>query len=293
MRRDDIAMTDTADLSRTILALLPTWATVGQVLALALIAGVLITPLEAAVPAHRQSLWRRKGLSIDLLYWFVTPLVTRTITGIVLGCITYLLALVVGGDILSGTYIRTGFGPISRQSVWLQVLEILAISDFVDYWTHRALHVGSLWRVHAIHHSPEEMSWLSSSRVHPLNDLITRGCQLMPIMLLGFSAETILAVVPFISFYVMFLHSNVRWDFGPFRWIFVSPAFHRWHHASDAAGIDKNFSGIFPIWDLLFGTSYFPRSLPKRYGLRGDQIPDSMVAHLLFPFRSSGQNSRS
>jgi sterol desaturase/sphingolipid hydroxylase (fatty acid hydroxylase superfamily) len=201
------------------------------------------------------------------------------------------VALCIGFDRIPRDFLASGFGPLSRQPTWLQCFEILVLSDFVDYWTHRTLHRSSLWRIHAIHHSPEEMNWISSSRVHPLNDLITRSCQLLPIVGLGFSALAIVTVVPLVSFYVMFLHSNVRWGFGPLRWVFVSPAYHRWHHTSDTEGLDRNFAGIFPIWDILFGTAYFPRGLPKNYGLCGRQLPDSVLVHVMFPFTGRGADS--
>ena len=264
--------------------LFPGLASVLGVLALAIVAAVVLTPAERFAPANRQPLVWRKGLWLDVIYWFTTPLLTRCITGAVLGALLFAAAMVIGFENIPKDFLERGFGPISRQPAWLQCIEVLIIADFVDYWTHRIFHKGPLWRVHAIHHSPEEMNWISSSRVHPLNDLVTRSFQLLPILLLGFSASAILAVVPLISFYVMFLHSNVRWDFGPLRWVFVSPAYHRWHHTSEDEGIDKNFSGIFPIWDLIFGTAYFPKHLPTRYGLKGYRLPESMWAHLAFPF---------
>lgn len=259
-------------------------------IALAGIAALVLTPAEHLAPAHRQPLLLRKGFFIDLVYWFATPILTRCITGAVLALVLLVIVSCVGFDNFPKEFLVRGFGPLSWQPAWLQCCEILVLSDFVDYWTHRGLHRGSLWRIHAVHHSPEEMNWLSASRVHPLNDLITRSCQLLPILLLGFSAVAVIAVVPLVSFYVMFLHSNVRWGFGPLRWVLVSPAYHRWHHTSDTEGLDKNFAGVFPIWDVLFGTAYFPRTLPRKYGLSGPRMPESLLAQLMFPF--TGATSR-
>ena len=264
--------------------LFPGTDSVVQTVVLAGAAALILTPAEHLAPASSQPLVLRKNFWLDLVYWFCTPLLTRCITAAVQATVLWAFAVCVGFDNLSATLLVDGFGVLSRHPTWLQCIEVLVLSDFVDYWTHRGLHRGPLWRVHAIHHSPEEMNWISSSRVHPLNDLITRSCQLLPILLLGFSAGAIMSVVPFISFYVMFLHSNVRWDFGPLRWVLVSPAYHRWHHAADAEGIDKNFAGVFPIWDVLFGTAHFPRTLPKAYGLRGGPLPESLLAHLKYPF---------
>lgn len=264
--------------------LFPGTAALTQTVVLAGVAALVLTPAERMAPAYSQRLMLRKGFFLDLAYWFMTPLLTRCLTGIILAIVLFAAAFCIGFDNIPRDLLLHGFGPLSHQPIWLQCIEVLILSDFVDYWTHRSLHLGRLWRIHAIHHTPEEMSWLSSSRVHPLNDLITRSCQLLPIIFLGFSAVAILSVVPLVSFYVMFLHSNVKWGFGPLRWVLVSPAFHRWHHTSDEAGIDKNFAGIFPVWDVLFKTAYFPRTLPKKYGLKGSQLPESLAAHLMFPF---------
>lgn len=265
--------------------LFPGVESVVQTVVLAVIAAVVLTPAERLAPAHRQPLVLRKGFVVDVAYWFCTPLLTRCITGCVLAAVLFAAAVCIGFENIPREFLLRGFGPLSRQPGWVQCIEVLILSDFVDYWTHRGLHRGPLWRIHAIHHSPEEMNWLSSSRVHPLNDLITRSCQLLPLLALGFSAAAIIAVVPLVAFYVMFLHSNVKWGFGPLRWVLVSPAYHRWHHTSDEEGLDKNFAGIFPVWDVVFGTAYFPRTLPRRYGLRGEGMPESVVAQMLYPFR--------
>ena len=65
------------------------------------------------------------------------------------------------------------------------VLVILA-ADAVEYASHRAYHeVPFLWRIHAVHHSPEAMDWLSGSRLHFLEPLITRAFVLVPVFLIA------------------------------------------------------------------------------------------------------------
>ena len=63
-----------------------------------------------------------------------------------------------------------------------------------------------------------------------------------------------------------------------------SPAFHRWHHTAEEEGRDKNFAGLLPVWDLLFGTFYMPDRQPERFGVT-DQVPGSYLGQLLWPFR--------
>ncbi|MFN8390583.1 MAG: sterol desaturase family protein [Bdellovibrionota bacterium] len=254
-----------------------------QVLVLLIATGAVLVPLEHYFPANRQKLLGYKGMLTDLLYWFLTPILTRTATNFVL--IGILMAACFAAGRTLDISILNGFGPLSRQPRWLQAFEILLVVDFVDYWTHRAFHSSRLWRIHAIHHSPEQMNWISSSRMHPLNDLITRTCQVLPVLALGFSANAVLLVLPYLFFYVVFLHSNLSWSFGPFRYLLVSPAYHRWHHTTDREGIDKNFAGIFPIWDLIFGTYHCPDRLPKRYGVLAEPVPEDLIGQLLFPLR--------
>jgi sterol desaturase/sphingolipid hydroxylase (fatty acid hydroxylase superfamily) len=71
---------------------------------------------------------------------------------------------------------------------------------------------------------------------------------------------------------------------GPLRFVLASPAFHRWHHTSDEQGLDKNFAGLFPVWDLVFGTFYLPAEQPTAFGVR-DEVPAGFLAQLAWPFR--------
>src|SRR5438477_457767 len=97
-------------------------------------------------------------------------------------------------------------------------------------------------------------------------------------------ALAVIAVV-IVALYAIGLHANVRWTFGPLRYMLASPTFHRWHHTSEDAGLDKNFAGLFPIWDLMFGTFYLPRTQPTRFGV-SDPVPDGIIGQLVWPFRN-------
>src|SRR5262249_33839675 len=148
----------------------------------------------------------RRGLLLDVAYWFFAPLFTKMLTTWVLGAML-VVVLIATGRALDAS-VLDGFGPVAAQPLWLQIIEILLIVDFVDYWTHRCFHTSKIWRFHAIHHSAEEMSWLSSGRMHPINDAMTRAFQIIPLVLLGFSIKGALIIVPFLFVYVILLHSN-------------------------------------------------------------------------------------
>jgi sterol desaturase/sphingolipid hydroxylase (fatty acid hydroxylase superfamily) len=223
----------------------------------------------------------------DLVYWFFTPLVTKTLGIIAVVVVAVILALSAGVP-LDGEHLR----ELARRSTWfgelptgLQVLLVFALGDFVGYWLHRAFHGRWLWKFHAIHHSSQDLDWLSATRLHPVNEILARALQAIPLIALGFDTRVVAAFVPFIGLYAIALHANVRWTFGPLRYVIASPTFHRWHHTSEDAGLDKNFAGLFPIWDLLFGTFYLPAGQqPERFGV-SDPVPDGIVGQMLYPFR--------
>ena len=164
------------------------------------------------------------------------------------------------------------------------VLVILA-ADAVEYISHRAYHeVPWLWRIHAVHHSPEHMDWLSGSRLHFFEPLATRALVLVPIVLLGFPQDTIFAYLIFISVQSVLIHSNIKMDVGWLRYVIVTPQFHHWHHASDAEAIDKNYAAHTPLFDMLGRTWHLPKDRwPVKYGTV-KPIPGGMLGQFLHPF---------
>ena len=77
-----------------------------------------------------------------------------------------------------------------------------------------------------------------------------------------------------------------RLGLGPLRSVIVSPRFHRWHHPSEEEARDKNFAGLLPLWDILFGTYYIPRERrPTVFGTT-TPVPKGIIGQLTFPFRT-------
>jgi sterol desaturase/sphingolipid hydroxylase (fatty acid hydroxylase superfamily) len=155
----------------------------------------------------------------------------------------------------------------------------------VEYASHRAYHeVPLLWRIHAVHHSPEYMDWLSGSRLHFLEPLVTRALVLVPIVLLGFPQDTIFTYLIFISVQSVLIHSNIKMKVGWLRYVIVTPQFHHWHHASDAEAIDKNYAAHTPLFDMFFGSWHLPKDRwPVKYGTV-KPIPGGMIGQFLHPF---------
>jgi sterol desaturase/sphingolipid hydroxylase (fatty acid hydroxylase superfamily) len=198
----------------------------------------------------------RRGWWTDVVYWFATILLTKPLVRmmLILPAGLLILAQVTSVDVMKlGAY--AGYGPLSRQPIWLQVIQIYLLVDLASYWTHRLFHQGKWWPFHAVHHSSEDLDWLGSLRVHPVNDLVNKLAQVTPVLLMGYNPTVTLSAAPILTFYAIFLHANVNWDFGPLRSVIATPVFHRWHHSKDREAWDKNFAGLFPMWDLLFGAA--------------------------------------
>ena len=104
--------------------------------------------------------------------------------------------------------------------------------DGANWVAHYADHrLATLWRFHAVHHSQEELSVLTSFRAHPL--MHTTGFLLATVPVVVLMATRPIAPV-LITIYVCIgtlQHANVRWTFGPVGRVIVSPAYHRLHHA--------------------------------------------------------------
>jgi sterol desaturase/sphingolipid hydroxylase (fatty acid hydroxylase superfamily) len=224
----------------------------------------------------------RKGFWTDCVYWLWTPIVTKAITPLAIGIFVFPLIAFYG---LHYQTLAQGHGILATQPLWLQAIEIFVVGDFFGYWQHRMFHGKRLWRFHAVHHSSTELDWLSSVRLHPVNDIGSKLIQAVPLVALGFNLTTVALYAPIMTFYAIMVHANVKWDLGPFRVVFASPAFHRWHHTKAEEGQDKNFAGAFPLWDILFGTYCMPRRQPAVFGI-DDPMPAGFVGQMIQPFRS-------
>jgi sterol desaturase/sphingolipid hydroxylase (fatty acid hydroxylase superfamily) len=253
-------------------------------IALALLFGVL-THLWACNPGRPW--WRKREIVTDLCYWFLVPLFARVFR---IGLLVIVAGLVFGlrdsADLVA--FYDKGHGPLSTLPLWLQASLYLVISDFVLYWLHRMFHRGGFWKYHAVHHSSQDVDWISAARFHPVNLLLgTIGVDVLMLMG-GTSPQAIVWVGPFNLFLSAFVHANLNWDLGPLRYVLATPVFHRWHHTALEEGGNTNFAGTFPVWDILFGTFRMPVGrLPGEYGIDDKAFPGEITGQLAYPFRKS------
>jgi sterol desaturase/sphingolipid hydroxylase (fatty acid hydroxylase superfamily) len=229
--------------------------------------------------------WRKRELATDIVYWFFIPTIARLVR---IGSLVIGAALIfnVHGETELLAFFDNGFGPLGQFPLWFQAILFLVLSDIPLYWLHRFFHGSTLWRYHAIHHSSEDLDWISAARFHPVNILLGAVAVDVALLLAGISPKVMIWVGPFKIFHSAFVHANLNWTLGPFKYVIVSPVFHRWHHTGLADGGNTNFATSFPIWDILFGTFHMPTDrVPANYGAGDPTMPDGFVAQLVHPLR--------
>jgi sterol desaturase/sphingolipid hydroxylase (fatty acid hydroxylase superfamily) len=150
---------------------------------------------------------------------------------------------------------------------------LLAI-DFVDWFAHLLNHkLASLWRLHALHHSQEELSVLTTYRTHPLVH-VTFVLTAIPVLALAHNDATPAMLLTAYACLGALPHANLRWSYGPFNKVVVSPAYHRAHHRPTGR-LDINLATVFSIWDVATGRAVLPspdEAAPPT-GLSGRPIP--------------------
>ena len=169
---------------------------------------------------------------------------------------------------------------------WSVVLLVLAI-DFLWYWCHRLGHETSLlWGVHILHHQSEQYNFSVGYRISSFQTIV-RSMFWLLLPFIGFQPEIILGVLICHGVYQMPLHTQFIPRLGFLEYILVTPSAHRVHHGTNPEYIDKNYGGVFIIWDLMFGT-YAKEEATVTYGITKPLASyDTVWAHLHF-FRDIG-----
>jgi sterol desaturase/sphingolipid hydroxylase (fatty acid hydroxylase superfamily) len=153
------------------------------------------------------------------------------------------------------------FGAVFHAALAIALALIPAfIFDGCYYWFHRLQHrVPLLWRFHAVHHSIEELN-AANCYHHWSEGMVRLPLIYLPLaLLLNLKVPEVVVIVVMTSIWGQFVHADAPVTFGVIGKIFVSPHYHRVHHSLDKRHIDRNFAGMFPIFDWIFGTAYFPK----------------------------------
>ncbi|MEM0954460.1 MAG: sterol desaturase family protein [Pseudomonadota bacterium] len=142
--------------------------------------------------------------------------------------------------------------------------------DFCYYWNHRIGHERQIfWASHVAHHQSEEYN-LSTALRQTSTGFLLSWLFYVPLFLLGVPAEVYVTVASANLIYQFWVHTEHIPKLGWFEWFFVSPSNHRVHHAQNARYMDRNYGGVFIVWDRLFGTYQEEQDdEPCVFGIRG------------------------
>lgn len=240
---------------------------------------LVFVPLEKVFAFRPQKVFRR-GFLTDLTHLLVNNVL------ITIGVLVAVVAAMIPFFWLRNLDVAGSLPPATAVALAIVIV-------FVgQYWAHRLTHhVPVLWRFHSVHHSIENMDWLASARVHPIDQIFTHGAVVIPLYLLGFNGNVFGGVVVFFTLLALFQHANVRLRFPVVRWVINTPEWHHWHHALDREAINKNF-GV-PVVDKLFGTAYMPRGQrPSGFGTTEPVPPVGYVRQLAYPFTPAARTGR-
>ncbi len=160
-----------------------------------------------------------------------------------------------------------GLAPYKMpMDAWWAWAMLLVADDFAYYWFHRVSHeVRFFWNFHVVHHSSNQynlsvavrQSWFSG---------IAHWIFYVPIALLGFPFWAFVTMHGLNLIYQFWIHTQVIKRLGFLEYVLNTPSHHRVHHGVNNHYLDKNYAGIFIIWDRIFGTFVEENETP-RYGI--------------------------
>lgn len=181
---------------------------------------------------------------------------------------------------LSTLSIASEFALFDISNNWTALLVCIVLADLMYYWEHRFSHrVAMVWATHTVHHSSPYFNMSVAYRFGPM-DALWSVLFNVPLVLLGFSPFLVLFAAAFVLVYQTILHTEMIGKLPrPIEFLFNTPSHHRVHHGTKGDYIDKNFAGMFIIWDRMFGT-FAEEKAPVAFGI-GEPI-NSVNPFLVF-----------
>jgi sterol desaturase/sphingolipid hydroxylase (fatty acid hydroxylase superfamily) len=243
-----------------------------------LFAAGAVTLLEIAFPYRRE--WRPPSSEIrtDLVFMTIVQLALPPIVSFL-----FVYALIEPARALNLPL--QGLWP-HGWPVWIQAILMILAVDFLRYWLHRAAHESdTLWRLHSVHHSVEQLYWLNTARFHPIEKALQMALDSLPFLLLGVN-EVVLSLY-YISYASngFFQHCNIDLRYGFLNYVVGSAETHRWHHSREPKEANANYGNTVIVWDLLFGTWFLPARTVGDLGLKDPAYPKTFLGLMRAPFK--------
>jgi len=183
------------------------------------------------------------------------------------------------GELITGLLARAallaGFAAVPFRVfdigvTWWSFVLVVFAGDLAYYAFHRVSHRSRLWwAAHVNHHSSQHFNLSTALRQSWTGDALGWIIWVPPLVLIGFPISLIIFQQGVSLVYQFWIHTELvermPWWFEA---VMNTPSHHRVHHASNPRYLDRNYAGIFIIWDKLFGTFAAETAAdPPRYGL--------------------------
>lgn len=152
----------------------------------------------------------------------------------------------------------------SNANILVQGVFGFALTSFIAYWWHRAMHkYDLLWRIfHQLHHSPRRIEALTSFYMHPFDGIAATFLNAVCCYLvLGLNAYGTAASLIFAALYNIYIHADLKTPYW-LGYLIQRPEMHRVHHKR--MHHSQNYG--FAVWDLLFGTFENPKEYIEEVG---------------------------
>ncbi len=180
-----------------------------------------------------------------------------SITSLACGVGQQVLAVAVVGAVQIGAYTliydKARVTTLSPASPWVWAAGFVLL-DLGYYGYHRASHrVNALWAMHVVHHQSEEYNLTTALRQSWLTSLVS-WVFYVPMALCGFPPLVFVLCLTANTLYQYWIHVRGIGKLGVLERVLNTPSHHRVHHGIDPEYIDKNYAGVFIVWDRLFGT---------------------------------------
>ncbi|OYU15790.1 MAG: C-5 sterol desaturase [Alphaproteobacteria bacterium PA4] len=191
-------------------------------------------------------------------------------TSLLMGFGNTFAAVIFGGSIVALGDWLYGYRLLDVPVTWWAVVLCFIGDDFFYYWFHRTAHrIRWFWASHVIHHSSQHYNLSTALRQTWTGFFSLSFAFRLPLFLIGFPVKMILFCAGLNLVYQFFIHTEVvkRLPFGLELWL-NTPSHHRVHHGTNARYLDRNYGGVFIVWDRLFGTFEAEQDAePPRYGI--------------------------
>ena len=163
----------------------------------------------------------------------------------------FMVGWVIGGYVFFYDHLAVTTIPKESWVAWVVLLFAVDLAYYLFHWaSHR---VNFIWATHVVHHQSEEYNLSTALRQSALQGAMS-AVFYWPLAIVGFPPAMFITMATINTLYQFWIHTRLVGKLGPLEWVLNTPSHHRVHHGIDPKYIDKNFAGIFIIWDRIFGT---------------------------------------